>query len=807
VVSFVVDDVLALLVEFAPFPTEMRTRLYSVVKFLIGLPLTILSFFFIIKIILTQAPTLFTNFHSLHIFLLLYGIICFVIFYYVRSYIWYRILRNQQYTISFKESNYMWSLSELKRYIPGNVWSFLGRTVLFQQKGVQKKDIAKSLIFEAELFIIGSVIISLLSLSFFFSRNQSFLAWLIIYVILGLTIFYCFAAKLHSKLSPKFHRVVSYLFPPFQPTENILLVWISMIALFFFGLGNYFSISSVVYLTPKLFLQLIGIFDLAFVVGYLSVITPAGFGVREGIVIYALTKVIPTGVAAFAALFSRIILICSELLFILLTILWHKIKNHNIIRFEKLITKYPQVSILTFLTVSYTLYFTIVSFLRYDNFYTGRFDLGNMAQTVWNSLHGRIFLFTNPNGTEEISRLAFHADFILVLLAPFYALWQNPKMLLLIQTIIVAAGAYFIYVIAREVIKNRNLALTFAFVYLLNPSVQRANIYDFHAVTLVTTFFLATFYFFLKKRYKLFILFAFLAALCKEEVWLTVALFGLLVFFVHKKRFFGSLLFLFSVAMFYILFWIAIPQTLGAQHFALVYLSDFGDNPTKVVKGIILSPDKIFQTVMEHSRLDYLKQLFLPVGYLSFFFPFFLIFAGPDLLINLLSNNPQLHQLYYQYTATITPFIYLSAIYGVWVIQKIKLPSFTLTKASWNLFFIIYLLYISLSTAYLYGPLPGSRDPNLDMFIKQQQDHVFIDNFLKRIPKKLSVAASNDIGSHLSSRENIYTIPYGIDRADIIVLLLNGTDPHAKGVYAKVKKDPHYHKVADTNGFVAFERK
>src|SRR6185437_8814861 len=123
-----------------------------------------------------------------------------------------------------------------------------------------------------------------------------------------------------------------------------------------------------------------------------------------------------------------------------------------------------------------------------------------------------------------------------------------------------------------------------------------------------------------------------------EEVWLTVALFGLLLFFSHKKRLFGSLLFLFSLAMFYILFWYAIPITLGAQHFALAYLSDFGDNPTKIVKSMILSPVKIFLTVIEHSRLDYLKQLFLPVGYLSIFFPFLLIFAVPDLLIDLLSS-------------------------------------------------------------------------------------------------------------------------------------------------------------------------
>lgn len=109
--------------------------------------------------------------------------------------------------------------------------------------------------------------------------------------------------------------------------------------------------------------------------------------------------------------------------------------------------------------------------------------------------------------------------------------------------------------------------------------------------------------------------------------------------------------------------------------------------------------------------------------------------------------------------------------------------------------------------AYAFGPLPGARDPNLDMFIKQLPDRNYIDSFLSKIPKKDSVAASNDIGSHLSSRENIYEIPYGLDRADDVVLLLDWTDPLAKSAYATVSKDPHYYEIIRKDDFVAFQRK
>ena len=44
----------------------------------------------------------------------------------------------------------------------------------------------------------------------------------------------------------------------------------------------------------------------------------------------------------------------------------------------------------------YILYFSSASIARYDNFYTGRFDLGNMDQTVWNTKSG----WTTPTPWE-----------------------------------------------------------------------------------------------------------------------------------------------------------------------------------------------------------------------------------------------------------------------------------------------------------------------------------------------------------------------------------------------------------------------
>jgi uncharacterized membrane protein/alpha-beta hydrolase superfamily lysophospholipase len=475
---------------------------------------------------------------------------------------------------------------------------------------------------------------------------------------------------------------------------------------------------------------------------------------------------------------------------------------------------------LAVLILIYIAYFCTASLLRYSNFYTGRFDLGNMDQAVWNTIHGRIFQVTDPNGTATISRLAFHADFILILISPLYLIWSNPQMLLILQTVVLALGAVFVYLISNHLLRNKNLALTFAAIYLLNPSLQFSNLYDFHAIVLGTTLLLGTFYFYLRKKYLFFLIFAILAGLTKEEIWAIVSIFGLAIItrtvFENKLRLnfsrkqlleiiFGSVIFLSAAITCYLLIWFFIPHVKGGEHFALAYYSDFGDTASNISRNILFSPIKTLSIMLQPQKLQYLLQLLLPFGLTSLLAPFYLIFAVPDLAINLLSSNAQLHEIYYQYTAALTPFLTISSIYAIFYITK-RFP-----KINTRLI-ILYLLIAGLLATFLYGPLPGSKHQNIDMFTKPLANRQIIDNFLANIPARYSIAATNNLGSHLSRRRNIYTIPIGIDKADVILFLLN--DKFAQPSLAsqikmanQLKTSKDYLEVYRHGDFVVFEKK
>ncbi len=797
-------------------------KVFKFIKFFIGWPISILALFFISRVVIQNKDVL-SRLENINFPLLALAAISFFFYFFFRAYLWQKIIEQKGHKASFKKTVFLWEIAEVKRFAPGFIWPFVSKTLSFSKDGLDKKTVVYSLAIEAEVFLVGCAVTSLLSLPLILSQFplDSLLKTLIT-VVLICTAVLSSAIFIFAKSFLDFIKKTKIPLPTFPWTTNLYLVALAIVALFFFGLGTYFAIISIAYLTPVLILQFVSFFILSLLIGYLSFFIPMGLGVREGVIIFGLSIFVPIAIASAAAIFSRIVLIISEFIFLIFASFWSTTKNKTVLKIENFITDYKP-ELLTALTItSYIIYFTTVSFLRYDNFHTGRFDLGNMDQTVWNTVNGRVFQMSNPDGAGVVSRLAFHADLILVLIAPLYFIWEDPRMLLLLQTIVVAFGAVFIFKIAHMILGSRNAAAVLSVLFLLNPALQFTNLYDFHPVTLATTLLLGTFYFFIKKNYAWFAVFAIVAALTKEQIWVVIALFGIYTIFfefvkVLRKRATllsrqtlvnltrGAVITVTSLLIFYFLISKVIPGARGGEHFALSYYSDFGDSPLSVIKNIILSPGKVIEIILTDSKIDYLRQILQPLGFISLLSPIVLIFALPDIAINLLSNNPNLHQIYYQYTAVITPFIFIAAIFGLKNLTK-WFPRIPL-----NLL-LIFVSATTLVSAYQFGPLPGAQNPNLDMFTKQLPDRKLIQTFIGGIPTRYTVAATNNLGSHLSRRRNVSTIPQGVYSADIVAFLLN--DPFAQpslkaqGEMAEaLKTNPEYQLLFSHGDFVVFQKK
>src|SRR3989338_2070052 len=119
--------------------------------------------------------------------------------------------------------------------------------------------------------------------------------------------------------------------------------------------------------------------------------------------------------------------------------------------------KIKKVKLILFLAmVLYIVGFIYFSFWKYDNFlYNGR-DLAIFNQVFYNSLNsfsqGTSGLFASS--IQGHNFLGDHFTPIVILLLPFYYLWQSPKTLLVLQTIVLALSAVPVYLIAKFVMSS-----------------------------------------------------------------------------------------------------------------------------------------------------------------------------------------------------------------------------------------------------------------------------------------------------------------------------------------------------------------
>src|SRR5437667_8047718 len=306
--------------------------------------------------------------------------------------------------------------------------------------------------------------------------------------------------------------------------------------------------------------------------------------------------------------------------------------------------------------------------LRYDTFKATAFDLGNMDQVLWNTIHGRLFQFTNQGADwyGPPTRLAVHFEPIILPLSLLYLFYADPRILLVFQTLVLVSGALPIFLLTRKYLPEWPiLAALMAVAYLLSPALLGLNIFDFHPISLATPLLLYAMLALDYKRYGWFILACILAAMCKEDIPLTIAVLGLFLIWKYKLPRLGITLTIGGLLWAFIGFSIISHFYPGAQHNNFWYrYQALGSSPGEAIVNLIIHPWLFFTTFVTLNRLYYLASLFRSTGFLSLLAPEWLLLALPGLAVNLLSTDSLSYSGVYHYNAGIIPFVMLSAIHG-----------------------------------------------------------------------------------------------------------------------------------------------
>lgn len=317
----------------------------------------------------------------------------------------------------------------------------------------------------------------------------------------------------------------------------------------------------------------------------------------------------------------------------------------------------------------YIVAMSLESVLRYETFKATAFDLGNMDQVLWNTIHGRWFQFTNQaiDWYGPPTRLAVHVEPIMVLVSLLYIGHADPNTLLIFQTLVLAAGAPAVFLITRRYLPSWPLlAGVMSSAYLLTPALLGINIFDFHPDSLATPLLLYAILAITYRRYIWFIVLCIFVCACKEDMPLAIAMFGILLMWKYRSPRLGLTLLIGGVAWAYVAFKIVIPHFyVGVQANNFWYRYEtLGSTPAAAIVNLVTHPWLIFTTIFTLDRVYYVFGLLRSTGFLCLLAPEWLLPILPKLASNILSDNQPNYSGVYQYNAAIIPFIMLSAIHG-----------------------------------------------------------------------------------------------------------------------------------------------
>jgi uncharacterized membrane protein len=429
------------------------------------------------------------------------------------------------------------------------------------------------------------------------------------------------------------------------------------------------------------------------------------------------------------------------------------------------------------LTLLYILTFTWLAFLRHWSFDSSGFDLGIYDQVVWNTLHGRPFFYTTTG--QPLLHLSNHVSLILLLVAPFYLIHSGPETLLFLQTAAIGLGGLPLFWLAREKLESDFAALSLLLAYLLFPTLQIVNLWDFHPPVLAVGFFMAAFYCLVKQKWGWFMGWAFLAMLCKEQLPLQVAFLGAAAIVMHHNWRVGLTTIIVALSYFFVLlYWVIPGNSVTGDHLFIGFYAELGDTPTEIVLTALTRPDLVLKILWQPTRLEYLFNVLTPFAYLPLVGLPILLIAAPSFAINLLSANTAMHDASgAQYGADVAPWLAWATLYGLvylrWSAARILSNcQWSIVNYQWSiinpqgalgsyqLLITNFLATFLLSTTFIwqlfYGYSPLALNPPRWEITAHDR---LAQRFIAQIPPDATVAAQGKLYPHLSNRLIAYQLP------------------------------------------------
>ncbi|HKU41384.1 MAG TPA: DUF2079 domain-containing protein [Polyangiales bacterium] len=394
----------------------------------------------------------------------------------------------------------------------------------------------------------------------------------------------------------------------------------------------------------------------------------------------------------------------------------------------------------------------LVVYLRHFSFQTAM-DLAIYA----NACRGA--LFSTMKG--DVWLFADHFEPVLLFFTPLCRAFTPAVTLLGVQTLAFGIGAVGIYALARRQDYSPSLAWFVALLYLGYSNHVTIAYYDFHLLALTLGLIPWFWWAVQSKRYAWVIGLGVLYLGLKESVPLTLIGFGayLMLRGEGKLKQIGVAFCVVGFVSFALIMKVVYPFFRNGEEtmYFAKYYGHLGRNLSEVVTTLITRPRYFVESLVRPIKLEYVALLLAPFLFFPAFRPVYLLPVLPAVLINVLSNDPNLLGRNYHYEAEISPALFSLAVIAF-------------TASRWRPLWLAVLLVVFTAPSALGVARWTVPNANQRRLWKQLQEHV---------PYDKAIAAPQRIATHLTDREKLYMFDYwqmeeDWKRADIVVLGYHG---------------------------------
>lgn len=402
--------------------------------------------------------------------------------------------------------------------------------------------------------------------------------------------------------------------------------------------------------------------------------------------------------------------------------------------------------VLTWTALLFSVVAFTVSWWHWWTFQYGTFDLAFYVQALWLALRGKWMV-----SLLNVPLMGNHAEPIVFLLTPLFAICPHPMLFVAVQTLAFASMPFTAWRIGQALKLERTAALLLALATLLTPATFAIAVYEFHPEALAAPLLLLLIEARLAGRYRWFWAW-FLAVLAvKENMAPLLVMYCAVLAFQERKRdrawqlAWNGWPALLAVAWLLLYGKVISPASNAGNVDYLQLYGHLGSSPGDILGKFFTEPHRLYTALLiSLTQGNMFPALLLPFLLLPLLRPRWFLIAGPLLAQHLLSWRYSEWSIGAHYPA---PFIAL-----FWVAAAEALGKFRRQKA-----IAIAMLVACVLAHFRFGAVPGvvRELPGISAVLEERE---WKAQMLAEIPPEASVTATLGFLSHLAKREHIISL-------------------------------------------------